>query len=281
MIYKKQIENAQKLLDGISIPSMPESVIKLQKLFLESEFPEPEKIKKLLSVNPYLAGELVSLANTPIINNGLTTPIKDIDAAIFRLGNRYVKNYVMAIAIKQFMETRKIASLCYHSQVIAIYCSTIARYSDKVRQDEAYLVGLLHDIGTFALAEVDQVYGQVFINTLNKHYTLEKDEFSKYATTHTAVGYVIANQWNLPNSLAQTVLLHHSKVIDDIHNEKLLALIATVKLAHSLSIKYMNKQKQTKETQAAYDAGLEVLEFSEDIVKQIDSQAEKAIEFLK
>lgn len=79
MIYKKQIENAQKLLDGISIPSMPESVIKLQKLFLESEFPEPEKIKKLLSVNPYLAGELVSLANTPIINNGLTTPIKDID----------------------------------------------------------------------------------------------------------------------------------------------------------------------------------------------------------
>jgi len=279
MSYKEQILAAERLSQKITVPALPASIIELQKLFEKTELPEPAQVKRLVSANPYVAGELVGLANMPNLssNNRLQTKVKDVDAAIFRLGNRYIKNYVMAIVVKQFMETQKVAGLSYHSQAIAILCSLIAKHNKRIRSDEAYLLGLLHDVGAFALAELDDMYGQVFISSLNKYYTLEEREIQKFGTTHAAMGYVLSQGWSMPNYISQTILLHHSSQFSDIKNEKLKSLVAMVELAHALQIKSFDAVHETRDNSKVYEESVRTLDLSQEDINQILTEASKQI----
>ena len=241
MQVKDQIKVAEKLLAEFEMPILPQAVLDLQKLLSDSVMPCPKKIKQLIAMNPFLAGELVSLANLPSLSNSIVTKITDIDGAILRLGNDKLKNFIQSIFIKEMLSGFKIKGLSYHSQEIALISAEIVRYTRTIRQDEAYLLGLVHDIGSFVLSEFDENYGQTFIGKLVQHRELEKHELSCYGTTHTALGYVIAQSWNLPPYIAQVTLLHHSQKISTLKNNKLRNLTAMIELAHAISIMKNNK----------------------------------------
>ncbi len=275
MSYKDQIQVASQLVRKITIPVLPDAVIELQQLFEKSDIPDPAKVKRLISANPYIAGELIGLANMPSLTNSLHSKTKDLDGAIFRLGNKYIKNYVMAIVIKDLLKTKKVAGLSYHSQAIAEVCSFIAKYSKQIRPDEAYLVGLLHDIGAFALAELDEVYGQVFVSSLNNHYTLEQKEVAKFGTSHSAMGYVLAMGWSMPKYIAQSILLHHTERMDDISNEKLKLFVAMLELAHAVQIKNFDAQHETRQNHAIYEKCQKVLNLSDEELGHIQTQITK------
>lgn len=269
MSYKEQIDVAEQLLRKITIPALPTAVLELQKLFDKPETPNPIEVKKLVSANPYIAGELVGLANIPALTNSAHTKIKDIDSAIYRLGNKYIKNYVTAIVVKELLNTSKIAGLSYHSQTIANICSIIARYISLIRSDEAYLLGLLHDIGAFALAEFDENYGPVFVGKQANHYALEEHEIALFGTTHSALGYVLVKSWLIPNHISQTILLHHSTNYKIIENEKLKNLIALIELAHGLAIKQSNAKQENETNESICQESATVLGLSEKEIAQI------------
>lgn len=237
MSYKEHVEVAEQLLQKTIVPTLPSAITQLQTLYQEHATPNPNKVKELLSMNPYIAGEIVGLANIPALTNSAHVKITDIDSAIYRLGNKYIKNYAMAITVKELLNTSKIAGLSVHSQIIANIAAKIAHYSDYIRPDEAYLLGLLHDIGAFILAELNSSYGEVFVGKQNNHFGLEEDEIALFGTSHSAIGYALAKSWSIPSYIAQTILLHHTPQLTKITNNKLRSLVAIIELAHSLSIK--------------------------------------------
>ena len=269
MSYKDQIDVAEQLLRNVSIPTLPKAILELQNLFEEYEIPPTNKIKNALVVNPFLAGELVGLANIPALTNSSHIKISDIDTAIHRLGTKYLKNYVMAITIKELLNKSKINGLSYHSQVIAKITMEIARYNKYIRPDEAYLLGLIHDIGTFALAEIDENYGSTFVNRLTNHFSIEKDEEARFGTTHSAIGYALAHSWNVPSYISQTLLLHHSSNINLIKNDKLKSLVALIELAHSLSIKHNQGKQENDLNHHIYQTSKTILNLSDDDIINI------------
>ena len=271
MSYKNQIDVAEQLLRKVSIPTLPNAILELQNLFEKYEVPPTNKIKNALIINPFIAGELVGLANIPALTNSAHIKISDIDTAIHRLGTKYLKNYVMAITVKELLNTSKINGLSYHSQVIAKIAMEIARYNKYIRPDEAYLLGLIHDIGTFALAEVDENYGSTFVSSLTNHFTIERDEVARFGTTHSAIGYALAHSWNIPNYIAQTLLLHHSSNINLIKNDKLKSLVALIELAHSLSIKHNHGKQETDLNHHICQTNQTILGLSDDDIIDIRS----------
>ncbi len=269
MNIKDQIKAAEKLLSEFEMPILPQAALDLQQLFTDSEMPCPKKIKQLISMNPFLAGELVSLANLPSLSSSIDIKIKDIDGAIFRLGNHKLKNFIQSICIKKMLSDFKIKGLSYHSQEIALISAEIARYNRTIRPDEAYLLGIIHDIGSFALSELDENYGETFVGKLVDHHDLEKHELSHYGTTHSALGYVTAQAWNLPTYIAQVTLLHHTDKISALKNNKLRNLIAIIELAHALSILKNHKQPNSTEAMAMRDECQAILELSDEQLNDI------------
>ena len=127
MPLKNYIKTAEVLLTKIQMPILPEAVLALQKLFNESDLPDPQQVQKLISSNPFLAGELVGISNLLSRSNLSLQKIKDIEGAILRLGYIQIKNYVLSIVIKEMLCEHKIKSLSKHSQNIAIIAADIAR----------------------------------------------------------------------------------------------------------------------------------------------------------
>ena len=133
------------------------------------------------------------------------------------------------------LSQHKIKSLSKHSQNIAIIAADIARYNKCIRIDEAYLLGLVHEIGSFALCELDENYGEIFERNLAEDHVIEQSEVELYGTNHAALGYVIAHTWNIPSYIAQTILLHHTDDINSIKNNQVRCAVALIELAHALA----------------------------------------------
>lgn len=272
MSYQDQVDIAEQLLQKIEIPMLPNAVLELQKLFSDSDIPSPSKLTQLISSNPFLAGELILLANLPSLSNGNQPRVKDINSAIHRLGTKQIKNYVMSIYAKKMLGDRKIEGLSYHSQDIAIIASAIARKIRNIGPDEAYLLGLIHDIGTFALNELDEIYGQTFVGKLINYSASERSEYERYGTTHSALGYVITRAWRVPNYLSQAILLHHIAKIPAIKNAKLRQLVALIELSHTISFRKTHQGKETAANIAIYQECIDILEISEETLSDILAQ---------
>lgn len=271
MSYKSKIDVAEQLLESVTLPEIPSVVVKLQSLFAESEVPNPDKILNIISGNPFMVGELISLANTPCITHSNKNNLTDLKAAIHRLGSQFIKNYALSIAIKSMLDDDKIRGLRYHSQKIAFLNAEIAKFSQGIRPDEAYLLGILHDIGSFALAEIDPSYGATFVGKLANHFDVEAQEFAKYGTTHSALGFVIARSWNIPNSIAQSLLLHHEPQIESVTHTKLQKFAALIELAHFLSTHKSDSAQTHVKKQNVCNTLFEILECNEKDIRNIKS----------
>lgn len=275
--YKNQIDVAQQLIKKITIPVLSDSVIKLQNVLNSSDTPNPTEIKACLSESPYLSGELVALANFYALQSNLSSKITDLETAIIRLGSNAVKNFVLAIEIKKHLDKNRIASLSSHSQRIARIIYLISKRNKTVKPDEAYLIGLLHDIGAFDISELDQVYGQQFIHRLNEHYQLENREVANYGTTHAAMGYVLARSWQIPSYIAHAILLHHSRNLADIENKKLRNILAMIEFAHSLEIRLFDGAHEKPLNQEVYTMCQNLLELTDEQVNEIQLDIKKEV----
>ncbi|NPA72071.1 MAG: HDOD domain-containing protein [Gammaproteobacteria bacterium] len=239
MQLKEQITHAQTLLTRVQMPILPESVLKLQTLFNREDLPDTQDIKAIVSTNPFLAGELIGIANLLSRSNLTLQKVKDIDGAILRLGTMQIKNYVLSITVKNILNATKLKQLGEHSEAIAIVAAEIALFCKNIRTDEAYLLGLMHEIGAFALCEYDAQYSQALEQSLNTldlihHTTLDETEIARYSTTYPTLGYVIAHTWNIPSYIAQAILLQQTPDVSKVKNTEVRSAVALLTLAHQL-----------------------------------------------
>jgi HD-like signal output (HDOD) protein len=97
-----------------------------------------------------------------------------------------------------------------HSMIVGASAKDIARrvgFSDL--SGEAFLVGMLHDVGIQLIAKyfIDEFYeilslvksGEVFLNAEKKALGL----------THQEIGRYLAQKWKLPDTLAEALEYHH------------------------------------------------------------------------
>ena len=134
----------------------------------------------------------------------------------------------------------------------------------------------MHDIGSFAINQLDHSYGLTFHSKQRQYHSTNESEYDRYGTTHSALGYVIATELKLPTELAQTILLHHEPNIDLIKNPQLRRYVALIEMAHLFDIRSRNKYKQLSEKhQITLDKCSAILEINEQEMLQLNSKMER------
>ena len=267
--YKTTVLRAQELMPHIQVPNFPDELQKLLALFELHEIPDFKEVANLISLNPYLAAELVALANTPVFNPKLIA-IRDLDAAIFRLGINNIKDYVLSINIKQHFFEQTLHGLNFHSQTIAIISAAVAKVIKHIQKSEAYFIGLIHDLGAFAIHQLDKNYGILLHSSQTKHQHRKQYEQDLYGTSHSALGYVLAKELNLPEDIAITLLLHHEQNIESIKSPVIRNNVAMIELAHLLSMKLSGSEAQWSHKQSQmFERCKQLLRVDEHAMSQI------------
>lgn len=199
--------------DEVELPPLPELVIKLREL-LADDRADVRKVTELVRNEPAVVASLLRFANSAVF--GGLRPITDLNQAIARLGLKQVSSLVTAMQLKdQFSESDKeraaiLKLLWDHSVACAYFSQRLAERNGTVDAEQAFLAGLLHDIGRLiVLRAVDHLEGadgtRITGPVLDDLMTAMNNE----------LGHLTLTRWKLPEILAEVALRHGEESASD------------------------------------------------------------------
>lgn len=138
--------------EGIELPSLPEIALRIRRA-LDDPSIDLDALIQLIGSDPALAARLVKTANCALFQRG-SKPVRDLRTAVLRLGYKMVRSVAISLAAQQvFVGYASKAIRPYlkevwkHSIQVGTLAYLLARYSDAAENEEAFLAGLLHEVG--------------------------------------------------------------------------------------------------------------------------------------
>jgi diguanylate cyclase (GGDEF)-like protein len=201
----------QRLERCSSLPTLPALAVQVLQLCQREELNLSE-IAKVLATDPALATKVLRMANSPIM--GLRNPAKTVTHAISLLGVNAVRTLALSFSLAQDIKQRekkeKRQQYWKRSILSAIAAQELARALGMAHPEEAFLAGLLQDIGILALKQaMPDVYMKILREADGDHVRLSDLERAQLGGDHAEVGQWLLERWNLPGVLAQAVGASH------------------------------------------------------------------------
>lgn len=210
----------------VDLPVFPSSAQEVLAL-CESPDVDARKLAAVIRRDATLAGHFLALANSPAF--GARVQLVSLQQALTRLGLLQTRQIAVVVACKAqaFVvpgHPERESEILGHALGTALYAQEIARIK-RWNVEEAFLCGLLHDIGRPAMLQL--------CFELDKGRT-HPDEVEACATRfHQRVGGMIATRWALPRSVVDVIESHHSGP-DATTTARVATGIAIVQLADEL-----------------------------------------------
>ncbi|MBK1719511.1 HDOD domain-containing protein [Thiocystis violacea] len=269
---KTAFEAAFQVVRRAGIPQIPDVVLALRKEMGQLE-PDLRVAADLIAQDPALTGQLLKTINSPAFN--LSAPITSVSQAVGLLGLGRLTTIVTAEAINRMMGVNQGSvrvlweSIMENARVI----TAIARVTSGISQDEAYLFGIMHDVGSLIFANVSDNYiSEWSFRGNSEPSVLLSYERSTLGVDHTTVGFLLAHNWKLPEPIALAILHHHSVKNLEVDEPTIPYLIALAKLAHYL-VALSHGTHDTPEMQDYREQAWQTLDIGEGDWQDLNEQA--------
>ena len=171
-------------------------------------------VSKSLSRDEGLVLRVLKLANSAAY--GMTRNISNISEAIALLGYKSVSNIILAAQVYSAMDkglsgyALDRGELWRHSLMVAYAARYIAKKTNNVSSEDAYVGGLLHDIGKIILNDYVRFgYGIIVKMVEEEHIPFIDAELKVLGFDHAMVGAILTEKWDLPESYQTVVAYHH------------------------------------------------------------------------
>jgi diguanylate cyclase (GGDEF)-like protein len=158
-----------------------------------------------------LTAKVLKTVNSSLF--GLRQKCSNINQAIIMLGMSAVKTLALGFslvsAIKDSAEGFDLNEHWRRSLFTAAAAKTIASKAGIGNQEEAFLGGLLQDVGVVAMLQtMGAPYAEAIAATAGDHRMLAKLELDKYQLQHPDLGAMLAQRWKLPDTLVMPIKYH-------------------------------------------------------------------------
>lgn len=203
-----------QILQRVSnLPPLPAAVGRLLRLVNAPEV-EFKEIARTISLDQTLTAQLLRLANSAFY--GFPQQIRTVQQATVVLGRHSIRNMALSLAIVRLRSHMRVdgpldpEEFWRHSIGVACGARLLAQQQRNVQPDEAFVAGLLHDIGKIVLVEYDTTaYEELLGIAAEGIAPLHELERQAFGIDHAAVGQALCAYWNIPEELAATVNAHH------------------------------------------------------------------------
>lgn len=222
---------AQGLLRNFNeVKTLPHVEIRLSKL-ISDENSSMREFEEVIRLDPTLVLRLLRLVNSSYY--GLRQKINSISRALVFVGMKNLRNMVITEALKGIVgkgKKNKMAirnGLWLHSATVGIFGQMISERIFEKKGEDAFLCGILHDIGMII---EDQVVKDLFEKTCEA-YDPESKSITEYereiiGTDHCEIGSLLAKTWKLPVEIQEGIQNHHS-VLDHVSPSSVTGIIQT------------------------------------------------------
>ena len=195
-----------------SLPSMPVVYTELVKAAGDPDA-SVRQLGSIISKDLAMTSKVLHLVNSSLF--GLSRTVLDPGEACVYMGVDTIKALVLSLGVfSQYRRTGlfSVEDLQHHSLRTAALAKQIASFEQFSKQsiDEAFLAGMLHDVGKLVLAiNCPREYDGCITLARDRSVPMAEAEFDTFGITHADAGMYLLRMWGLPDAVTDAVALHH------------------------------------------------------------------------
>lgn len=208
-------EGVKRVIGSIDrLPNVPEVYLELKEA-LRQEETDARVLGAILRKDIAMTAKILKLVNSAFF--GLRRSVADPQDAVAYLGIDTIRTLVLTNSIFEQAPVLggvgfTLADLWEHSMGVATGAKAILRAEGlpAVAQEEAFVGGVLHDVGVLILASnFQEDYARCTALVASEGVRLATAEQEVFGVTHAEVGAYLLGLWALPAAILRIVSLHH------------------------------------------------------------------------
>jgi putative nucleotidyltransferase with HDIG domain len=264
-ILRHRIENIGNL------PTVPETLKKLSAI-IENPKVSLSNVSDFVQSDPAMTFRILKMVNSAVY--GFPGRIASVSNAIMLLGLNVVKGLLLGISVFELMQ-KAMTGLYEHSMGCAAAARIIAQKKGLREPEEAYVAGLLHDIGKVVMAlEFPDSYEAALACAAEEGILIGEAEKRFFADNHPVLGGILSEKWRFPKKLNEAILCHHQpQMAESFPVETAIVHLADI-LIKARGLGFAGDQIVPVVNEAAFDR----LELSEQDILEIFREMEGTLE---
>ena len=171
------------------------------------------QLAKALSADQSMTAKVLKLSNSSFY--GRSKAVATLDEAILILGFFTLRSLVIATATHSLFKDRNPQGmqkeLWEHSLATAMAARLLATKALKSSIEEAYIAGLMHDLGKLIFLQKSPTeYLSVIERVKHETVTFTECEREAFGFDHAELGQALLQKWSFPQDLIDAVRDHHN-----------------------------------------------------------------------
>ena len=250
------------------IPTLPHILLQLIKTCNE-ENGSLKDISKVIEKDPALTTRVLRLVNSAYYAN--KHRIFNVEGAVGFLGTNAIKNIAICSSVHEVFQTVNAKSgfnlkqFWWHALRCAVLAKLIAKNRNFHNPDEAFLSGMLHDIGKIILwVNFPQPYAELLEMHKGKPELILAGE-NQFGANHAEIGAWLLDKWCFPTFIADSARYHHYP------QNRILDALPLVKFIYVANALCKNSGRNINE---GLGAAQEIFGFSPSVVAELLSQTD-------
>lgn len=195
--------------DVIALPTAAQKLLELT----DDENASVDELREVIQSDPALVARILRRLNSSYY--ALSQKVSDLKTAVSLLGFREIRNLAMTVFIGRFFDggsthgTFNREALWAHSVGVAVAARLVARVCGRGAPEEAYIAGLLHDLGLILLDQTLRRHLYKVVDALDPSVPTHIIENRILSFDHALLGGFVARKWNFPDAVADAITFHH------------------------------------------------------------------------
>ncbi|RJF96993.1 HDOD domain-containing protein [Noviherbaspirillum cavernae] len=219
---------------AVSLPALPQMLLKLME-YCQSDDIGMDAFAGLIAKDAAMTATVLRVANSSAYHRGRQSSA-NLEQALIAIGSNMVKTILISESVSQVFAnfsragSTDLRGFWKHAITAGVMARLIAAKMDYPFVEEAYLAGLLHDVGRLALlAAAPADYADNFHAPEDDNLCAVEER--AFGITHAEAGAWIIESWQLDSFMADSVRYHHEPAV---RIEAAHPLIRIISLTHHL-----------------------------------------------
>lgn len=218
-----------------NLPVLPTVVVQILRLYEDPNI-SARSLEKIIEQDPAMTAKIIRVAGSSMY--GLKS-VTSVNRALSVLGMNTLRSIAISLAYQQILSQKKVGvsfdhlAFWRHCLAVGIGARALMRHVNLNQAEEAYVTGLMHDIGVLTM---DRFANPELMNAVRfaqqKRIPLHEAEQMINKFTHCDIGGFLADKWKLTKMMTNAIKYHEDPSQDTETPESTSVIAAANYLAY-------------------------------------------------